>query len=227
MDTESAPAISIADIMTKAIDVISVFPEMPLIEAAQIISKHNFDGVPVIDKDYKLQGLLTEYDLISKNTSVHLPTFQVILKNIRVFKKDQSQFQKEVDTLSSLKVRDVMNVNPLTLPENAAFEDAVKAFVEHHRVNPIPVVNASNRVIGVISRYDVLKPMQLIKSPPYKLLGGDMYKLPTDNFVKRVLDVLGKEYLLVEKASLLNLYIGLVIGCIAGILIGFILVKIF
>ena len=145
--------------MTK--DVITVPPTMSLVDAAGIIAEHNVDGVPVVDANGKLEGILTEYDLISKGSAVHLPTFIAILENLAIYKKDHSKFKKEVSELSKLEVKDLMNPDPLTLRENSSYSKIVMAFRDHHRVNPIPVVDENKKVVGVISRYDVLKPLHL------------------------------------------------------------------
>jgi len=145
-------------------NVISVSPEMPLLEAAKIIAEHKFDGVPVVTTDNVLVGILTEYDLISKGSSVHLPTLHTILQNLSVFQKDQSHFKKEVENIASLRVKDVMNSDPLILSDEATLEEVVQAFREHHRVNPIPVVDKEHNVVGVVSRFDVLKPFGLVQS---------------------------------------------------------------
>ena len=152
---------TVKDIMTR--EVISVKPETPLQEAAEILAKHGFDGMPVVDEENKLVGILTEYDLISKGSATHLPTFQKIIKNLGVYSKDKSQFTKDFEEISSLKVKDVMNNDPLTLLEDATYEEAVQAFRDHHRVNPIPVIDQDRKVIGVISRFDVLKPLHLVE----------------------------------------------------------------
>jgi len=149
------------DIMTR--NIISVSPETSLIKAAGIINECGFDGVPVIDQDKKLVGILTEYDLVSKGSAMHLPTFQKLIQELPVLGKDKSGFSEEVRTLSELRVKDVMNADPLTLSPDATFEDVVKTFRDHHRVNPIPVVDEKSTVIGVISRFDVLKPLLSLK----------------------------------------------------------------
>lgn len=99
--------LKITDIMTK--DVVSVDQEMSLFEAAKILSEHNFDGMPVVDKENKLLGILTEYDLISQSSSIHLPTLQKVLQDIHVFGKDKSHFKKEFRDVIELKVEDAMN----------------------------------------------------------------------------------------------------------------------
>ncbi|MDO8522829.1 MAG: CBS domain-containing protein [bacterium] len=152
--------LKITDIMTK--EVVSVNPEMPLFEAAKIITDHNFDGVPVVDKENKLLGILTEYDLISQSSSIHLPTFQKLLQDISVFGQDKSHFKKEFADVISLKVKDAMNIEPLILQDDVGYDEVVAAFRDHHRVNPIPVVDSVKHVVGVVSRYDVLKPLRLV-----------------------------------------------------------------
>lgn len=154
--------IMVKDIMVR--EVVTVRPETLLLDAAKLLGEHNFDGMPVVDAQNKLVGILTEYDLISKSSSVHLPTFQVVLQNLQVLHSDRSQFQKEIEEISSLMVKDVMNADPLTLLETATYEEAVAAFRDHHRVNPIPIIDAEKKVVGVVSRFDILKPLRVMKS---------------------------------------------------------------
>ncbi|OGZ46018.1 MAG: hypothetical protein A3J54_02205 [Candidatus Ryanbacteria bacterium RIFCSPHIGHO2_02_FULL_45_13b] len=148
--------------MTK--EVVSVSPDTPLIESARILAEHSFDGMPVVGKDNKLVGILTEYDLISKGTAVHLPTLQTVLQDVKVYNKDKSTFKETFEEIASLRVSDVMNPEPLTLDEDVTFEEAIIAFRDHHRVNPIPVVNKKKEVVGVVSRYDIVKSLYVLKA---------------------------------------------------------------
>ena len=56
-----------------------------------------------------------------------------------------------------------MNKDPLFLEDTATYEEAVDMLKKHHRVNPIPIVKKAKQVIGVISRFDVLKPLYVLK----------------------------------------------------------------
>lgn len=154
--------ISVQDFMEKK--VVSVRSDTTLADAARIIAQGGFDGVPVVDEKNTLEGVLTEYDLISKGSAIHFPTFQKILEHLPVFSKDQNKFQSEIAEVTRMTVKDVMNAEPLVLRRDATYEDAVTAFRDHHRVNPIPVIDENRKVIGVVSRYDVLKPLQVIAS---------------------------------------------------------------
>ena len=147
----------VTDIMTK--DVISVHAEDLLQSAAKVIIEHDLDGVPVVDNDGMLTGILTQYDLVSKASALHLPTMQFLLENMAVYRKDKARFQNELGEITSLKVQDVMNTDPLCFTPDTSYADAVMAFKNHHRVNPVPVVDDQKRVIGVVSRCDILKPL--------------------------------------------------------------------
>lgn len=109
--------------------VISVLATTPILVAIDIILTNNFNGVPATDKDGRLIGILTKYDLILKRGQI----------------------------TDDMKVGDIMNTEPLYLEEKMTVEDAVKAFSEHHRVDPIPVVSEGKKVVGIISRYDMVK----------------------------------------------------------------------
>lgn len=146
------------DIMTK--EVITVHPDSSLLDVAKILAEHNFDGVPVTDANNKLMGIVTEYDLINKTSAVHLPTLQVILRNLPQFKEEESHFQQEI---LSLKVSDIMNKEPLTLSPDITYDEVIKLFKDHHRVNPMPVIDKDGKVLGVISRFDVLRPFHILQ----------------------------------------------------------------
>src|SRR3989344_3499863 len=146
------------DIMTK--EVVAVHPDTPLLEVAKVLAEHNFDGVPVVDNENHVVGIVTEYDLINKTSAVHLPTLQVVLRNLPQFKKEEAHFQEEI---LQLKVSDIMNKDPITLTPDASYDEVIKLFREHHRVNPIPVIDKDHKVVGVISRFDVLRPFHVLQ----------------------------------------------------------------
>lgn len=151
-------AVTAKDIMTK--DVVAVHPETSLLDVAKVLAERNFDGVPVVAEDNKLVGIVTEYDLINKTSAVHLPTLQVVLRNLPQFKKEEAHFQQEI---LSLKVSDIMNKEPITLTPEAPYDDVIKIFKDHHKVNPIPVIDKDGKVIGVVSRFDVLRPFHVLE----------------------------------------------------------------
>ena len=154
---------TIKDIMTK--DVISVYPEVSLFDAHEIIARSHLDGVPVIDMEGHVVGILTEYDMLSKASVMHLPTLQKLAGQLQSFvdKGGLSEYRKELEELKNITVSTIMNRDPIILSTTTPFETVVETFYKHHRVNPIPVIDEKGILVGVVSRYDVLKIFQKLK----------------------------------------------------------------
>jgi len=158
----NAESVSIRDIMTTR--VVTVLPNTPVLEVARMLGEHKFDGLPVVDVDNRLVGIINEYDLLSKGSAIHLPTLNMVLKNLSRIDKDNDRYGDGFRKIFDLKAEDVMNDDPLTLDETATFEDAVVLFTEHHRVNPVPVIDRDRRILGIVSRYDILKVFRILSA---------------------------------------------------------------
>lgn len=137
------------DIMTE--DVISVHPETSVLEAHKIFSNRFFNGLPVVDDENRLVGILTEYDLLAQGSTV-----EGFLSESSEDKEAYERFREALERLRETKVSEIMNTDPITFKEESTAQEIVKAFVEHHRVNPIPVIDKDRRVVGIVSRYDAL-----------------------------------------------------------------------
>lgn len=147
--------LKVKDMMTK--EPLSVGPDDLVVYAAKILTERNFNGLPVVDKDRKLAGIITEYDLISRSDSMHLPTLIKILSDVGVYKKDTALVKDDLKKMLSLKVRDIMNTDPLTVNENAPIQELADLFAHHHRVNPIPVIDNEAKLVGIVSRFDLVR----------------------------------------------------------------------
>ncbi len=145
----------VKDIMTT--DPVTVGPEDSVVYAARILFEHHFNGLPVVNEQKEVVGILTEYDLISKGGDLHLPLLINVLGNLDTYKKDNSLVKDDIKRLMILKVKEVMNTDPLTIEENALIKSVAELFAKHHKVNPILVVDQSKKITGVISRFDLVK----------------------------------------------------------------------
>lgn len=145
----------VKDIMTS--NPVTVGSDDSVVYAAGILFEHHFNGLPVINEQKEVVGILTEYDLISKGGDLHMPTLINILGNLDTYKKDNSLVKDEIKRLMILKVKDVMNNEPLVIEENAPIRSIAELFASHHKVNPIPVVDQNKKITGVVSRFDLVK----------------------------------------------------------------------
>lgn len=137
--------------------VVTVKPSATLSEVSKAIEERGLNGVPVVDGKNRLLGIITEYNLLGTQSHIHFPTLQKILGSLSVHGKDKGGFADRVKAVNSLTATDVMDPTPLTLGPDESFEAAAKLFYEHHRVNPVPVIDSEKRIVGIVSRCDVLR----------------------------------------------------------------------
>lgn len=208
----------IEDFMTKKVS--SVSPSTPLGTAAQLLSSKRLSGLPVLDKDKKVVGIITEYDLVTKN-QLHLPTFMKLLNEFDLYKNDKSLIKDDLKKILSLTVADVMNKQPLTLRIDATLDEASKIFSEHHSVNPIPIVDNENRLVGVFSRYDLIRLYGSGQSAPPDNTESES---DLDHRMDKFLTSFEKDFILVTKARTKYWLFISILFAIIGFIIAFALI---
>lgn len=194
---------TVKDVMTT--DVIAIAADDTLDVIAELFEKYDYDGMPVVDANYKLIGVITAYDMILQSSGVHLPTVIGVMENIARGKGDRRQLDQQFAKLKDIQATAIMNPKALSVRDDAPISEAARLFAENPKVNPLSVVDASGKLLGVISRYDVLKFFnerffhQVVeKANP----GRDPFKqFPTrsESQAQKALGEVEKEFLLVTK----------------------------
>lgn len=144
----------IKDLMTKK--VLSVKPTDTVNAVADVLAEHHFTGVPVVDDEGKLLGTISERDFIASDSKIYLPTYIKLLTEFDFIKHDEKRLSPAVQNIINATAADIMNPEPVTASADMDIESLAKLFGEK-RVNPIPVVDSDNKLIGIISRSDLIK----------------------------------------------------------------------
>lgn len=208
----------VKDIMTPK--PISIGPNDPVVYAAKMLARHNFNGLPVTNERGEVTGVITEYDLLSHGDAMHLPTIINMLGNIDVYKKDTGIVKDDVKKLLALKVRDIMNLEPLLINQDAPIELLAQMFAEHHRVNPIPVIDNDRKLVGIVSRFDLVKFFaggKYTNDLDGKHGGGGDIDKEVENFVGD----LQRQFVLVSKSRTRFWLIASILFAIVGFFIAF------
>lgn len=146
----------VGDLMTK--NVISVHPQMSIDRVAAVLFDNNLTGAPVLDDQGKIVGIVTEYDFFSPDLKVHIPTYINLLKLLRVKKNDQDSkdFLAGVEELGRTKVENIMTRDVVTVKANTDVAALIDLII-NQRINPVPVVDEQNNLVGIVSRADLVK----------------------------------------------------------------------
>lgn len=138
-----------SDVMTRG--VLSVPPDASVEEAAKMMLQRGISGLFVVDAKGDLSGIVTEGDLLRRDelgTERHRPWW------LRMFVSPGRQAADFTRT-HGRRVRDVMTQEVVAVPTDATLETVVEA-MEEHRIKRVAVTE-NGRVVGVISRTDLLR----------------------------------------------------------------------
>ena len=138
----------VSEVMTRK--VITLTDTMLVAEAWEKMLKHLLKALPVLNKSGEVVGILTDEDLLER---VGLKQSLSIAERL-----DEQILQSELNNLraSPLKVADVMTSPALTIRENEPLSVAAARMAEHG-IKRLPVLDEHGKLIGVLSRVDVLR----------------------------------------------------------------------
>ncbi|MFB9262378.1 CBS domain-containing protein [Bradyrhizobium erythrophlei] len=136
-------------IMTK--HVIGVSPQTSILDAANIMLRCHLSGLPVLDENGMLKGIVTEGDFLrraeigtGRKRSAWLQFFTGAGRAATDFVHERGR-----------KVEDVMTTDPITVEEQTPLEEIVH-LMQKHGVKRLPVVNG-RIVVGIVTRADILQ----------------------------------------------------------------------
>ncbi len=146
---------TVADIMTA--DPITVEPQTSLTTAIQILAEKQITGLPVVNERGELVGVISESDLMWKETGVDTPPYIMFLDSV-IYLQNPARYDKEIHKALGQTVGEVMSDKPITIEPNATIREAAHLMHEKH-VRRLPVVDTLGKVIGILTRGDIIRTM--------------------------------------------------------------------
>ncbi len=140
------------DIMTK--EVIAVKSQDLVEDVIKILMEKNISGVPVVDDENHVIGIVTEGDLIYRSKKLKIPTFFSILDGY-VFLESTKTIEKQLKKMVAYRVEDVMTTEVITVEDDQTVEE-VATIMTKKNINRVPVIK-DNRLVGIISRRDIIR----------------------------------------------------------------------
>jgi CBS domain-containing protein len=137
----------VADVMSP--DVITVTPEASIEMAARLLVNHGISGLPVVDDQGNLVGIITERDLILRQKArERTPWWKTFFLDAERLARDYRKAQGT--TVGEVMTSPVVHVAPDTPIAVAA------AILDQLRIGRLPVL-AEDRLVGIVSRADLVK----------------------------------------------------------------------
>ena len=122
-------------------EVITVDKEATIFDAQELLAKNKIRHLPIIDKDRRLVGIITDRDIRSA-----LPYNSLM----------EHSGEKENERVSKFKVKDIMTKDPISISPAYTIQDAL-LLIQKSKVGALPVVDDDLKLTGIISVRDLLR----------------------------------------------------------------------
>ncbi|PKQ27592.1 MAG: hypothetical protein CVT63_07180 [Candidatus Anoxymicrobium japonicum] len=136
-------------------DVITVTPEMSVTDVAKIMIDRSIGGLPVVDADENLLGIVTESDLIVQDTEVRFPSFVSFLSGYVFAPGSLHCFEEKFRKAVAATADEVMTENVVTVDASDSIE-RVATMMSHKSLKRFPVVK-DGRLVGMITMADIVR----------------------------------------------------------------------
>jgi len=141
-----------SDIMST--EVITVTEETSLQELARIMYERHINGVPVVDDQGRLKGIICESDLIRRDRKLHIPTVVAIFDAVFYLESSRT-LEKEIARINASKVKDLYTKEVVTVNEKTPI-DEIATLMTQKKVYTIPVMDGQ-RIVGIIGKADLIR----------------------------------------------------------------------
>ena len=140
------------DIMKK--ELLSVSPETHVTEAAKILLEKHINGLPVVDAEARLVGIICQSDLVAQQMRMPVPSLFNLLDGLIPLGSPAS-LEKEVRKIAAIKVSDAMSANPVSVSPETSLEEVATLMVSRN-FHSLPVLE-HGKLVGIIGKEDVLR----------------------------------------------------------------------
>jgi len=146
---------AVRDIMVK--EVIAIQKDASVEELSSLLIENGISGVPVVDNKGTLVGMVTEGDLIIKDSDLHFPKYFKLLDSI-IYLESLNKFKKNLKKYLGTKVEDLMTSDVKTIKEDKPVSEAANLMIKYN-INRLPVMDGQDNMVGIVTRADIVRSM--------------------------------------------------------------------
>ncbi len=143
------------DIMTT--DVRSVNQESSIEDLAKLFEETRYNALPVLDAEGRLEGVVSQNDLIERDKPLHIPTVISIFDWV-LYLESEKAFKEDVRRMAARTVGEIMSPSRATCSLETTVSE-IAELMSSNKARLVPVVDDNNKVLGVVARLDIIRAM--------------------------------------------------------------------
>jgi CBS domain-containing protein len=141
----------VRDIMTT--DIPTIHAGTRVAEVARIVLDRGLPGLPVVDDDGKILGIVTHTDLVAKHARVHAPRYIGLLGGVITLGAHHTD--EELRRALAVTAADLMTAKTPNVEPDSEIDDAASLMVEEE-ADPLLVLE-DGRLIGLLTQADIIR----------------------------------------------------------------------
>ena len=138
--------VPVDDMMTK--DVITIGKNADIHSVAKLLSEHEIGGMPVVDEDGTVVGMITEADVLAMTGMRKGHTVKDLIRHL--------MGEPIPGRRADGTVADVMSSPVISIQPGTDIREVARILTEK-RIKALPVVDSSGRIVGIVSRADLIR----------------------------------------------------------------------
>ena len=156
-----APAmdLTVRDVMRREVPIAG--PAASVADLARLMVDHRVPGVPIVD-DGELVGIVTEGDLIQREANVDIPAVATLFDAILVADAGEP-FEDELRHVVATTAGELMSSPVISIRDIATVSELATLMMQK-RINPVPVVDDSRRIVGLATRTGLVEMIARLES---------------------------------------------------------------
>ncbi|MGZ9935000.1 CBS domain-containing protein [Streptomyces sp. NC-S4] len=127
--------IKVGDLMTD--EVVAVVSATSFKDVAKLLAQHDVSGLPVVDDEDRVVGVVSESDLLIRQGTPVAP-------------------HSEASSIAEVTAGEVMSTPAVTVHAEETAADAARLMTRRN-VERLPVVDEEDRLVGIVTRRDLLR----------------------------------------------------------------------
>ena len=125
--------------------------------------EHQISGLPVVDADQHLLGIITDYDLILRNAPVREPRYFAFLSGMIPLSLDEHRHYKEqLRHTLAITAGDLTEPGVHTITPETPMEEVMETMLDT-KITILPVIE-DEQVVGVVTRTDLVRLIEQLES---------------------------------------------------------------
>ncbi len=135
-------------------EVVTVRPDATVGDLADILAKNKVSGVPVVDDQGGVLGMVSEADIILQDADLHFPYYIQFLESV-IYLQSVRKFEERFRKAFGSKVTEVMSEEVVAISPDASVREAATIMADRN-INRLPVTEGG-KLVGIVTRGDIVR----------------------------------------------------------------------